>query len=444
MKQIILILFILSSCVKREYIIPFMNYANKIELSKDTTVTGVWDGGGKVLRINDHIIHGSGWLQNWIIDAALTQQIFDTTLNLRNIQTYGDRFSTAWYGTSSISPDNYWNIQKSINVCRDNHLACFTPGRGIYKFSKGLSVTQSVGNSFQQTSLHFFGDASYWDNGLGTTFQYTGKSGPAFYMQLNKGSEIDHVVFTGLWKSPGGSDSVYFNTPESRYKDQSGFNLDENYVGIAVDWATPKDGSISGSTGIYIHEVSLEGFAVGLANSQNQVTLNNDNMTVDHLYLMDNIKYGIVNGQAQEKGMHFTNVYSWGSIYEVVNIGLRGRAQAGNYSFDGVYIAGRCIQFGDVSVSHWYGQTFNNVFCESIARIGNFSSAGETIVFTNSNFDLNLNVGRQIAINSNALQTEFDHCTIRYFDDKGTDVWVHGYMTFLNCFYGNGAKIIYK
>src|SRR5450432_4141144 len=65
------------------------------ELVSDTTINGVWDGGGKVLRINDHRIHGRGTLQNWIIDAPLTQWIFDTSVNLKNIDTYGDRFSTA-------------------------------------------------------------------------------------------------------------------------------------------------------------------------------------------------------------------------------------------------------------------------------------------------------------------------------------------------------------
>lgn len=440
------ILFLLFSCTKVEYVLQSSTYstgAKSIELIGDTTINGTWDGAGKVITIHNYKIHGKGTFQNWDIDASLNQNIFDTSLNLKNIKCSNGPFSTIWLGVNSANADNWWNLQKSINICRDNNLPCFTPGNGIYKYSKPLEIAVLSNGKYQQTSLHFYGDASYWNNGNGTTFQYTGKQTPALNLQLNKGSELDHFVLMGLFRSPVGKDSVYFNTTEANYKDISGNNLNDYYTGIAIDYRV--SGTASGSTGTYIHEVSLAGFAMGLAMSQGD-SYNDDNMTVDHLYFMDNLKYCIVNGQAQEKGMHFTNIYSWGSVYDVINIGLHNRQQAGNYSFDGVYIAGRCIQPFDVSVSHWYGQTFNNVFAESIARIGNFSSAGQTIIISNSTFDLTYpkTIGRQIIINSNANQTEFDHCTIRYFDDLNTDIWVHGYMTFgPNCYFG-GGKIIYK
>lgn len=453
MKFLILpgVTFLLLSCTKFEVVyLPApstqINLDKSISLIRDTTVNGIWDGHGNKLIAITGKIYGKGTLINWDIDASVNQVLFDTSINLKNITTAKTPFSTIWYGTNSSNADNWWNIQKSINVCRDNHLECFTPGKGTYKFSKPLECSVISGNAYEQTSIHFSGDASQWDDGRGTSFQYTGLTEAAFIIQLNKGTELNNFELHGMWKAPQGSDMSFYNLKESQFKDVSGYNLKDDYSGIAVDWHKPLDGqNRSGSTGTYIHSVSLSGFGMGLANSQNAITLNNDNMTVDHLYLMDNIKHGIVNGQAQEKGMHFTNIYSWGSIYNVINIGLHGQHQAGNYSFDGVYIAGRCIEPINISVAHWYSSTFNNVFAERIRDIGTF--AGQIpIHISNSTFDLMLipEIGRQMIVTSDNGYTEFDNCTIRYYDNLNTDLWVFGYMIFKpNCYFG-GGNIIWK
>ncbi len=451
MRYILIILSIfLFSCTKVELIRAdaTVSSAHRTQLIADTSINSTWDGNWKVLKTVDefgivHQIHGKGTLTRWIIDGPYTGQFFDSSINFGQIRCYSGIFSAAWIGAKPSNVDNWWNIQKSMNICADN-FPCYIPGGGTYNYSKTLEAGTLVNGKYQQSSLHLIGDASYWDNGkAGTTLQYNGKAGQAFNIQLNKGTEIEHLIFKGLWKSPSGNDTAYFNIKEADYKDVSGSNLTDNYSGITID--ARQSGSSSGSTGVYIHEVSIEGFAQGLAMSQGD-SYNDDNMTVDHLYFRDNLKYCIVSGQAQEKGMHFSNIYSWGSVFEIINIGHFGRQQAGNYSFDGVYIAGRCIQPFDVSVSHWYPQIFNNVFAESIARIGNFSSAGQTISIRNSTFDLKYAtmIGRQIVISSNANQLEFDNCSLGYFDDLNTDIWVHGYMTFKpNCYF-RGGKIIYK
>ena len=418
--------------------------SNTIIMVADTTVNGIWDGGGKVLRINDYVIHGTGTMQNCIIDAALTQQVFDTSINLKNIQTYNDVFSTAWYGTSSLKADNFWNIQKSINTCLNNGIRnCFTPN-GIYKYSKTIEIQSIANNAFQFCSLHFYGDASYWDEGTGTTFQFTGVTSPGFNMQLNKGTEIDHIMFFCLWKSPNTPDTVYYNTSEANYKDVSGNNLPDGYAGVTVDWHMPLDGKTrSGSTGIHLHEVSIGNYGMLLAMSQNGFTQNDDIMRVENLHLYDG-KFGIVNGQAQEKDMEFSGVYSWGNLFCVVSIGKHGAFQAGDYSFDGANIAGRNIHCFDISVAHWYSTHITNWFAESIATVGTFA-AQIPITIDNSTFDCvyPATIGRQYLVSSNSTQVIFTNSTIRYYDGSNTDIWVQGSATFNNCYFG-GGKIIWK
>lgn len=411
---------------------------------KDTTINypNVWDGGGKVIDLNNWRIHGNGGFQNWDISASLNQQIFDTSISLKNIKSANGIFSTAWYGVKSSNADNWWNLQKSINVCKAERLKCYTPGKGTYYFSKPLEFYTKNKGIYQQFYIDFSGDASYWDNGSGTTFQYTGTQSPAFDVQLNKGSVFENFVVKGLWQSPGGSDSAYFNLSEANYKDVSAYNLPDYYTGFAID--NNYDGrSISGSTGITIKNVSIGGFGMLLAFSQNGMTRNNDAHTIDNIHFYDG-KYAIVNGQAQEKGTSINHIYSWGSIYNIINIGLHGAHQAGNYSFNVANIAGRCIEPINVSIAHWYSSSINNWYCESIGRVGTFS-AQMPFTISNSNFNLNYHIPKdRVVINSNSLYTSFENCTIRYYDGAINNIYVHGYMTWSGTNYFGGGKLIYK
>lgn len=443
--RLIFIILLFLNCTKVELIRvgSTVSTFGKIELVNDTTVTGTWDLKGKQLTINNFKIHGTGTISNADIDASVNQVIFDTSINLKNITTAKTPFSTVWYGASPANADNWWNIQKSINVCRDNNLWCFTPGLGIYKYSKTLEVSKIVNNAYQFCYVHFSGDAPLWYNGKGTIFQYTGTTGPALNLQLNKGSEIDHIVFNGLWRSPGGSDSVYFNLSESQYKDQSG--LPDNYSGITIDNNLPINGiTNSGSSGNYLHEISLQGFGMGIAMSQNGVTRNNDATTFEHIYFIDNLKYGFVNGQAQEKGNVVSYVVSWGSIYNVINIGHFAAKQSGHYSFPHGNIAGRCIEPFNISQALWFPSSFDDWYCENIRDIGTLSTQ-IPLSFSNCTFEMALGISKQrIALTSNSGEVNFINSIIRYYDGIGGDIWVKGSATFdkLCSFYG--WKIIYK
>lgn len=406
------------------------------QLINDTTITGVWDGGGKVLRITDYMVYGPGTLENWIIDAPLTNEIFDTSLNLKNISTYNGKFSTLWYGTKSNNPDNWWNIQKSINYCKNTNLELHTPGNGLYKYSKTLDISNKINGRYQQCQITLTGDASYWDRGNGTTFQYTGATEPAMNFQLNKGSKFRNIAVRGLFKCPGGVDSIYYNLTEANYKDQSGLNLPDTYTGVAIDYYY--DGiSRSGSTGIEMTDISIGGFAVGLSFSANRITQNNDAHVIDKIHFFDN-KWHIVTGQPQEKGTSINHIYSWGSCYNVFkNFG------AGDYNMSVANIAGRCIEPVQAQIGRWFSTKINGWFCESIGRVCTVSAL-MPFKFQDCTFDLNFSYSRErVVINSNSTEVSFTGCNFRYYDGKGGDIWVKGAATFNNCYVYFG-KIVYK
>lgn len=434
------VIIFLVSCQKE----IVYNLRSQNETIKDTTINypNVWDGGGRVIDLNNWRIRGTGTFQNWDISASVNQEIFDTSINLKNIKSANGVFSTAWYGAKNSNADNWWNIQKSINVCIAERLKCYTPGKGNYRYSKPLEFSVKSKGIYQQSYIYFSGDASYWDNGSGTTFQYTGTKSPAFDVQLNKGSVFENFVVKGLWQSPGGSDSSFFNLSEVNFKDVSQYKLPDYYTGFAID--NNYDGhSISGSTGITIKNVSIGGFGMLLAFSQNGMTRNNDAHTIDNIHFYDG-KYAIVNGQAQEKGTSINHIYSWGSIYNIVNLGLHGAHQAGHYTFNYANIAGRCIEPINASIAHWYSSSVNNWYCESIARVITFSGQMPFSI-NDCNFNLNIKIPKsRLVINSNSSYLSFQNCTIRYYDGASSDVYVHGSMTWLGTNYFGGGKLLYK
>lgn len=442
MLQLLLWGFTFLSCSKKIEIIylPSIateNTATGKQLICDTTITGTWDGGGKTFRNNDFKVHGTGTMQNWILDIPITQNVFDSSINFKSIQTYDGRFSPTWLGASATNTDNWWNIQKSMNISIANNLECHLPGNGVYRYYKTLESSVTANGNYQFCKLYFTGDASYWDNGSGTTLQYTGITGAAINFQLNKGSVFDHIAVKGLWIAPLGTDSAYYSLTESNYKDRSIYNLPDTYSGVTIDYWPPLDGKTrSGSTGIHMDNISIGGFAKGLAFSQNGLTLNDDANSFDYIHFFDN-KWCIVTGQPQEKGTSIDHIYSWGSCYNVFkNFG------AGNYSLNVANIAGRCIEPVQAQIGRWFSSSISNWFCESIGRVCTISAL-MPFSFTDCHFDFSLYNKTRTVINSNTTDVSFTHCTFRFYDGTGGNVNVHSAATFNGCNYYFG-NVVYK
>lgn len=405
---------------------------NQTVLVADTTIDSIWDGkrpdgSYKLLTITDgYKIHGKGIFQHWDLDASVNQEIFDTTITIKNITTAKTPFSVTWYGAHVKNSDNWWNIQKSFNLCKDYALICQLPEHGSYKFSKPLSIATMVNGVYQQCSIKIFGDATFWSNQYSTTLAYTGTVSPAINFQLNKGSVFAYIGVSGLWKSPSSVDSIYFNLPESGYVDQSTNHLDDNYAGVAIDYFY--DGhSRSGSTGIEMDHLIISGFAKGLIFSANGYTQNDDIISVDYLNFLGNIKYGVWTSQPQEKGNSIDNIGSWGSIYCVVH-----HWGGGSYSFDVANIAGRPVKLLDVSIGHWFESSVSNWNCESVGYIGNFSLQMPFRIDNcgfNMDYFMGVNSKQRNVLTSNSPYLNIHGSTIRYYNGLVNDVYYHGYVT---------------
>ena len=347
--------------------------AQDIYINKDTTINTTWNiPKGTLLKFGSKgKINGTGTIKGGIIDAALTQWIFDTTLTVSPEGTYSNVFSAKWFGAGYVK-DNAGVLQKGINTVLANSgtLRKFFIPRGVYPFSKSLTVASLYKGNYGGCTIHIYGESSFWDSGTGTTLQYTATDGFALGLQLNKGSEINNLTILGQFKAPAAVDSVYYNIPFDQFNDANG-KCTPQYAGLVIDYDGNRNSS--GSTGIKVHDMNVGNFTINYLISPNGKTVNADILLFENIRC-GNGKVGFATGQAQEKGNVIRGIYSWGSIHTLYVAGKYGKAQAGSYTIDGGNIAGRCIRLFDISQAGWYSTNISNLFAESLGSIGTIST----------------------------------------------------------------------
>jgi hypothetical protein len=408
--------------------------AQDILINKDTVINTTWNiPAGTILKFGSKgHISGHGTIRGGIIDAALGQWIFDTTLTLYPEATYGKMFSAKWFGAGRIK-DNSSAMQKGINTILDNAatLKDFYIPMGVYEFSRPLLVKRIYKGKYVGATIHIFGESSFWDCCTGTTLKYTGTDSFALGLQMNKGTEINNLIISGQFKPPVFPDSIYYNLPLEKYTDANG-KCDNMYAGIVVDY----DGSMNsgGSTGISIHDINVGNFSIDYLISPNGVTFNADILIFENIRCGD-ARIGFVNGQAQEKGNVIRGIYSWGSIHTLYSAGKFGKTQAGSYTIDGGNIAGRCIRLFDISQAGWYATNISNLFSESLGSIGSILTQVPTSI-SNCTFHFMYPsvIGRQTLFYTNNWKMIFNTCTFRYYGIKEPMKFM-GTATYNNCFF---------
>jgi hypothetical protein len=406
--------------------------AQDILINKDTVINTTWIiPKGTIIKFGSKgRINGNGIIKGGIIDAALTQWIFDSTLTVSPEGTYNNCFSARWFGAGYVK-DNSGVLQKGINtvLANQNTLRNFFIPRGVYSFSKPLQAAVIYKEAYVGCTIHIYGESSFWDSGTGTTLQYTATDGYALGLQLNKGSEINNLTITGQFKAPQLADSNYYKIPFENFKDANN-KCSDLYAGLVIDY----DGSrnTSGSTGLSIHDMNVGNFTIDYLISPNGKTFNADILVFENIKCGD-AKVGFATGQAQEKGNVIRGIYSWGSIHTLFSSGRYGKAQAGNYTIDGGNIAGRCIQLFDIRQQGWYSTSITNIFAESLGRIGSITSQIPTGI-SNSTFHFAYpsKAGKQVLFYSNSSQVVFTNCIIRYYGIKDA-LLIKGNAGFVNC-----------
>jgi hypothetical protein len=413
-------------------------FAQDIFINKDTTINDVWKiNAGVIIKFGSKgFIKGKGTIKGGIIDAALTQWIFDTTLQLFPEATYGAAFSAKWFGAGKFI-DNSYALQKSINTIIDNSSTLknlYIP-KGVYTYSKPLVIQSIYKGKYVGATIHMYGESAFWDCCAATTLKYTGTDKFALGLQVNKGSEINNIIIEGQFKAPNLPDSLYYNLPFEKFNDV-GQLCSDTYAGLVIDY----DGSNneSGSTGIKIHDVFVNNFTIDFLISPNGKTFNADILLFENIRC-GNAKIGFATGQAQEKGNIIKGIYAWGNVHTLISIGRFGKAQAGNYTIDGGNIAGKCIRLFDISQSGWYSTTISNIFAESIASIGSISSQiPASINNCTFHFVLSKVIGKQILFTGNNNSIVFNTCIFRYYGSKDAMKFA-GKATYNNCFF-SGVK----
>jgi hypothetical protein len=409
-------------------------FSQDIFISKDTAVNNTWTiPPGAIIKFGSKgHISGKGTIRGGVIDAAPGQWIFDTTLDLFPEGTYSNTFSAKWFGAGSVK-DNSAVLQKGINTILANPqtLRDFLIPKGVYEFSKPLTIASIYKGQFVGATIHLYGETSFWDCCAGTTLKYTSTDGFAIGLQVNKGTEINNIAITGQFKSPAGKDSAYYNIPFEKYNDADG-KCSLMYAGIVIDYDGTKNSS--GSTGVKIHDVSVGNFSIDYLVSPNGKTFNADILLFENIRCGD-ARVGFASGQAQEKGNVIRGIYSWGSIHTLICIGRYGKSQAGHYTIDGGNVAGKCIRLFEISQSGWYTSSISNIFSESIATVGSITTQIPTSI-SNCTFHFVFAevIGKQTLFFTNSEKTKFSNCVFRYYGSK-QEMKFAGIAAFDNCLF---------
>lgn len=421
------------------FLFAFLSITNQLQsqdiyINKDTTIDKTWNlPAGTILHFGSKgHISGSGTIKGGIIDAALMQWIFDTTLTVIPEAAYNKVFSAKWFGAGMFK-DNYVPLQKSINLITENATRLrdlFIP-LGEYAFSKPLLVQSKYKGKYSPTTIHLFGESNIFDCCRGTTLLYTGTDQFALGLQMNKGSEINNLNITGQFKAPASGSSGYYQLPMDKFGDQDG-KCSYLYAGLVIDY----DGSNApgGSTGVKVHDLTVGNFSIDYLISPNGVTFNADILIFENIRCGD-ARVGFANGQAQEKGNVIRGIYSWGNLHTLYSAGRFGKGQAGSYTIDGGNIAGGCIRLFDISQAGWYSTNVSNLYAESIGTIGSISTQ-IPLSISNSTFHFAPPklLGKAALLSVNSNKVTFNNCIFRYYGYNDA-MRLTGEAVYNNCFF---------
>lgn len=428
--------------------LSYNTFAGDIVITSDTTVNSTWNiPANTIIRFETggHIT-GSGTINGGIYQAAFTQNILDTNLTIAPSKMYNINFSGRWFGAnpSNTGRQNRIAIQKAINLCVAYRFPLFIPS-GAYTFDSSLTVAVWVGGISQPCYIKMFGEANYWDeaSGNGTYFNFTNRSGYGLGLQYNKNSDISGFVISGQFTAPTFSADTITKV---QYADWRDYTCGQLYFGISIDPLPNSDNSTSGSSAIFLHNLVIRKFAVGIINSLNvngmgRNTLNAESLRYEDIYFGD-MKACIISTQGQEKNNLIRNVIAWGNHYCFFRAGLDGISPAaGNWTIDGFNLVGGIQEFM-IRSDTWGQVNIMNGFTESSISIGSIIST-QNLRISNCTFDVRANteVGVRPIMTTNTLLNSqglpsviFDNCLFRLFGTGGTLQFV-GLAGFMNCYW---------
>jgi hypothetical protein len=200
--------------------------------------------------------------------------------------------------------------------------------------------------------------------------------------------------------------------------------------GVAIDPAIRK-----GSTDCKIENVYVDGYEVGIGVGVSGQAQNSDSNIFNRIWVA-NAKTAMAFGHTQTRSNIVSNLKCWTgveTVFDTVNYG------EGKGELPRVYNANIVGAYQLFQTNNQYSTgSFNDVYCESLYRIGDAYGGWLPIKFNNCHFDLDVtrDFPENIATGNNL---HFDGGLIRYYDGKGD--WKP--MNF-NCQTNNTGRVSFR
>jgi hypothetical protein len=416
-----------------------------IELDAQQTITingTLVCGGKKIVFTSGAKFTGTGVIDNAVIDADYSDQIFDTTISLTNCRLTDTRFSVKWFGaTGSGSIDDQPAIQKAIDTIVKNPTLgkdLYFP-KGNYRINAPIIVYDWDGdlNNYRFTSVNLIGGiASHFTNTLSEaiiTANFTNTF--AIGIQRCRSLVIQGLVIQGafdpVWGSRPATD--YYEGDYDTWARQWGVRDEPHspYAGIVIDpfrmdGDLPEDvypgmeawyrGSTrGGSSGIMVKECRITGFTVGIILGPSGFTNNAENIRVEDVTI-ETCKVAFASTQRQEKNNSIKGLISWNGVHTILDTSSYGQRRGCPPNIDGMNIAGNTIRLFNIT---WlqFNVTFKNIYAEVLYNIGNLKGGIGMISMEGCDLDFNGVLPLVPTVHCNATTVKFDNCKLRYYDD---------------------------
>jgi hypothetical protein len=362
------------------------------------TISGTVNGGGKTIYFQPgSYFTGSGTLNNVVIYADYHQKCFDTTVNITGSKSATDKFSIIWYGATPGSGDSQPAIQKSLDTAVANMATMknvFAPV-GTYFINSPLDIYNWSGSVYQQCTITFTGETSFWNGSIGGTVIRTNgyKNTYTLNIQLGKGVEVKKIFFLGGFTPPFTNGYNFFTCPfasftdgvsrDTRYSPFSGIVIDAYAASVPADGGYPgktafyRGSGTGGSTGTVIEDCIVNGFVIGIITSPNGQTTNAELVRITNVQF-GAVKLCVAGCQDQEKLNVIEYSACWSSSHTFFASGvstdgyLYGACTPGNWFIKKVNIAGAMNTFMRRHGSGYFPMYVEDVYAESLGVVGEF------------------------------------------------------------------------
>ncbi len=243
--------------------------------------------------------------------------------------------------------------------------------------------TLHIGYGTTYTTVRLIGSGRTYGGNTGsfpgTTIKPDFSDRPAINIQGARGSGVADLAIVGLnqahliskfsgngsWKSDAAQwvDPTLAVTADTRYTP---------YAGISVDWFSGAPSNKNASSRIYLKNVEVSGFVVGVVVQPSGHDGNGDFLAMEDCVVEFN-KYGLSIGNSQSRNVNATNC-RFGPAYRALTNTVHG-AQHGQ--FGGVFTGCNFDRVYDILNvdTAWSGtMTFNGGYGEGVDRIGSIGS----------------------------------------------------------------------